>query len=548
MTLRMLYIIFQVIGVIILVGEFLYVITKRPSNVQRDLIIILLSLIVSFITYIVELQAENLQTALVGCVLGYLGKPFALLTTFYLLIDYAHIKVNRKITIAVSLYFLFLTVIVFTNQFHHLYYPEVSYAPERIGSPLLITHGVFWYIYMASSFALYFAYIYIIIYEYKYSKTKQEKEMAALLFLMMFFSILGLVLFIAGLTNGYDSTLFGTMLGSICLLILLSKYKIFDSLTYAKDKSFNDSDDGLIVLDSKSNIAYYNNKSMLFVPNIDTSWSHKKEIVIIEILDSFEENKPLFVGDKVYSLSIKTFMSPNNSIFYGKSYTFKDVTQDYYYQERLQQDIDKATSELVKIQRSILISFANIIEARDGCTGTHVKNVSYTAEMIAKELAKNPKYKDILTSEYITTIVESMPLHDVGKIKIPDNILGKPGKLTSEEYDIMKTHTTLGALIIDETIKDIERSNKFYIIREIALYHHEWWNGKGYPEGLKGDEIPLHARIAAISDVYDALRMQRPYKAAFSKEKSIEIIKEESGTHFDPDIVDAFLKISDELV
>ncbi len=156
-------------------------------------------------------------------------------------------------------------------------------------------------------------------------------------------------------------------------------------------------------------------------------------------------------------------------------------------------------------------------------------------------------YSGILTEEYIGDVFKSAPLHDIGKIKIPDSILNKPGKLTPEEFDIMKKHSEYGGEVIDELIESLTEASYLEIARDIALYHHERWDGSGYPKGLKGEEIPLSARIMAVADVFDALVSERVYKKAFSFEKAMEIIREESGTHFDPRIVKAFVAVEDEV-
>ena len=151
---------------------------------------------------------------------------------------------------------------------------------------------------------------------------------------------------------------------------------------------------------------------------------------------------------------------------------------------------------------------------------------------------------DVLTDEYIDSVIKSAPLHDIGKIRISDSILNKPGKLTDEEFEIMKQHTTYGAQVIEQCISTLPGSNFLGEAKNIAKYHHEKWNGKGYPEGLSGEDIPLSARIMAVADVFDALISKRVYKDAFSFDKAMEIIKEDSGTHFDPKVAEAFLAAS----
>ena len=191
---------------------------------------------------------------------------------------------------------------------------------------------------------------------------------------------------------------------------------------------------------------------------------------------------------------------------------------------------------------------ADMVESRDQCTGDHVfKTAAYT-EIILCQLLKEGVYSDQLTEEYITEVVNSAPLHDVGKITVSDVILNKPGKLTDEEFRIMQSHTVEGGKIIDKAMSIVDEDTGYLTeAKNLALYHHEKWNGKGYPAGLKGEEIPLSARVMAVADVFDALISRRSYKEPFSIEKALSIIREDAGSHFDPLVVQAFLDAEDEV-
>ena len=212
------------------------------------------------------------------------------------------------------------------------------------------------------------------------------------------------------------------------------------------------------------------------------------------------------------------------------------------YIERIRADAEAIS----KMQDAIIADFANMVESRDQNTGDHIKKTSYFVGRIAEQLRRDGVYADVLTDEYIETIVRSAPLHDIGKITVSDLILNKPGRLTDEEYEIMKTHAEAGAEIL--TNASVNSKDNDYLAEAInmARYHHEWWNGKGYSAGIAGEEIPLSARIMAVADVFDALTSKRSYKGPFPFDKSIAIIREESGTHFDPKVVDAFLEIAED--
>ena len=193
------------------------------------------------------------------------------------------------------------------------------------------------------------------------------------------------------------------------------------------------------------------------------------------------------------------------------------------------------------------MAMASLAETRDNETGNHIRRTQNYVRALAKKLQAHPKFAAALTDATIEMLYKSAPLHDIGKVGIPDAILLKPGKLTPEEFEIMKTHTTLGrdAIVAAENLIDAP-SSFLQLAREIAHYHQEKWDGSGYPEKLAGEAIPLSARLMAVADVYDALISRRVYKPPFPREKAVGIIREGRGTHFDPDMVDAFLAIEEE--
>jgi adenylate cyclase len=198
-------------------------------------------------------------------------------------------------------------------------------------------------------------------------------------------------------------------------------------------------------------------------------------------------------------------------------------------------------------QQLTMEAFVNMVETRDPETGQLIQRTQHYAKALALELKKNGLFSKTLTDDYIKVLFLSAPLHDIGKVGIPDNILLKPGKLTDEEFEIMKTHAIYGQNVIQRLSNKIKGDNYLGLGAEIAGTHHERWDGSGYPRGLFQEAIPLSGRIMAISDVYDALISKRCYKPPFPHAKSMSIINAGKGSHFDPVIVDAFFAIEDEI-
>lgn len=204
-------------------------------------------------------------------------------------------------------------------------------------------------------------------------------------------------------------------------------------------------------------------------------------------------------------------------------------------------DISRLSESTAKMQDGLIITMADMVESRDSDTGAHVQKTSAYVKIIVEGLKKKGYYAQKITPKFMSDVVRSAPLHDVGKINIPDGVLNKPGKLTDEEFAIMKTHTTAGKKILENAISTVQGENYLKEARNMAAYHHERWDGKGYPEGLHGEVIPLSARIMAVADVFDALASPRVYKPAFPLEKALAILQEGAGTQFDPKCVEVFM-------
>jgi len=212
----------------------------------------------------------------------------------------------------------------------------------------------------------------------------------------------------------------------------------------------------------------------------------------------------------------------------------------------LESEVDKKSKTVHELQNTILQTVAELVECRDNITGGHIERTQYYLRLLIDFLLEHDVYTKELNSWDIDLFIMSSQLHDVGKISIKDSILMKPGKLTDEEFEEMKKHSLYGVNII-KRIEENTTENEFLRYAEIlACSHHEKWNGRGYPYGLEGEKIPLHGRLMALVDVYDALTNDRPYKKAFSHEHTVEIIKNESGEHFDPAVIAVFLLHEDE--
>ncbi|MBM7060311.1 two-component system response regulator [Pseudomonas sp. UL073] len=213
----------------------------------------------------------------------------------------------------------------------------------------------------------------------------------------------------------------------------------------------------------------------------------------------------------------------------------------------LEREVARRTQEVVAIQDVTIQALASLAETRDNETGNHIRRTQFYVQLLAEQVKEHPRFAAELDSYTRNLLFKSAPLHDIGKIGIPDSILLKPGRLTAEEFEVMKTHTTLGRDALQRAEDGLGIEVPFLrLAKEIAYSHQEKWDGSGYPEGKAGEDIPLSARLMAVADVYDALTSQRVYKPGMPHEDAVALISEQRGRHFDPDLVDAFLAIQEE--
>lgn len=208
---------------------------------------------------------------------------------------------------------------------------------------------------------------------------------------------------------------------------------------------------------------------------------------------------------------------------------------------QIYEQLAESNQSFEEARAATILGLAKLAEYRDNETGSHIERMREYVRILALELSNHPKYQSYITNNYINDLYESSILHDIGKVAVPDKILRKPGKLTILEYEVIKTHTILGGDALKEVEAKVSGQSFLTIATEIAYYHHERWDGKGYPHGLEGTDIPLSARITALADFFDAVTTKRVYKPAFSLEQTKALIIEGRGCQFDPDVVDAFL-------
>lgn len=477
--------IIQYLATALLFFDLLYVMRKKPSALQAHVVILLIATILMFIGYSVEIQADSLEAALLGAYTSYLGKPFIMLESFMLVCFVYGRKISSLFyTILMSLCAL-IPIILFSNSRHRLFYATASYDSSRPFSPLVLTHGPLYGIFVLQCILFFGSCMYIILSDLLYNrqrvKNQRHKELMLCSCAMVLFSGSGYILYLLDMTYKYDSTMLGNFASVLCLSLMFFKYNLFDAVTLAKDYALDDASVGLIVYDDKNEFAYSNDAANTLL--------HQAEFR--NYLDHFTgERGEISTGSRVYALRKKELTADGTTV--GHSLEINDITYSRNYQTLLEQEVKERTEKIERFQKAIISSLADVVDTRSLETGNHIRRTSTYAERIARALKKSGRFTDILTEQNIELLALSAPLHDLGKVSIPDSILLKQEKLTEEEFQVMKTHAKNGAILIERTMSGLESEDFMRMAVDIAHYHHEWYDGSGYPCGLKGAEIPPH--------------------------------------------------------
>lgn len=350
-----------------------------------------------------------------------------------------------------------------------------------------------------------------------------------------------------------------SVLSQIMLLIIVYKMSMLSIGDTAVEAMINNGDTGLISVDKNRKYLNSNETARKLFPvlnrikvdtpiaKIDTlgemiqGWikkleTEKKDKNIVK----FENDPTTDEDDEYYIASIKPLTNGKKTLGY-QIYISDDTEGQKYlelvknYNKQLEEEVIEKTRHIVDMHDKLILGMATMVESRDNSTGGHIRRTSSVVNLLVQQMKNLPE-------DFKKNLIKAAPMHDIGKITIDDAILRKPGRITDEEFEKMKAHTSEGARIIHEILKDTDDDDFKVIAENVAHYHHEKWDGSGYPSGLKGDSIPLEARIMAIADVYDALVSKRVYKESYSFEKVNEIILEGMGTQFDPELMEMYKK------
>ncbi len=511
----------QGLTTLVVFAEFIYIFSHSFSRHRMVLMLLTLAAWVNNAGYFVEIVATTKEAALVGTKVCYLGKSFMPLLILMFVLNYCRINVS-SITYAVLAFFHFgVWGLVLSCERHELFYTSIDFVDEGIFPHLVLGHGPMYYVFIGFAGVYFLVAAGCMLWRFRVEKNTRRKNQLLGMFATLLVAVAGLAFVVAGVTGGFDTTALAYAIASLLLLWGMTRYDFLDIVVEAKEYCMNQLSEGLVVLDSEYQLLYENKLGTELVPEIS------KDVFMQDYL---------FKDDRVYK-PVRQELEPQKG---KKVYMclFKDVTDSYHYEEHLEHEVAIQTSKVEERSRKmeqmsiqVVRALADTIDAKDKYTKGHSTRVARYAVRLAKELG--------YSEEELSNLRNVALLHDIGKVSVPDSVLNKPDKLTDIEYEVIKSHAAVGGDIL---------SNIAVLpgLKEAARYHHERYDGKGYPEGLKGEEIPEIARIVCIADAYDAMSSRRVYRNSLSREKIREELVKGKGTQFDPDFIEVFLRLFDE--
>ena len=483
------------------------------------------------------------------------GCFFPWLVTMFILY-LCQIPVSRLVRIGSFLVSSVVFFFVLTIGYSDLFYKSLSveqigtmWVPVKEYGPMHFLHYVIIVLYLVADLVVIF---------YTYRKKKQvSRRILLLLFLPIPVSIFGYFANHFMGQAGIEFVPLSYMLSQFIYFLIAHRVVLYNVSEMVIESQVQSGDTGFITMDSKGRYLGCNKTAMRFLPELSCLTVDRPvrgnpplEETVICWLDQFQNNpedNKLYYSRKPEAESgaeEETIYLVNISYLYdgrkrcGYQIFLQDDTQNQkyirlldQYNSDLQEEVAAKTERIVNMHNRLILGMATMVESRDNSTGGHIKRTSEGVRLLMEEIQKKG---DLACSDaFCKNIIKAAPMHDLGKIAVDDAILRKPGKFLPEEFEIMKSHAAEGARIVHEILKDTDDEEFRRLAENVAHYHHERWDGSGYPDGLKGEEIPLEARIMAIADVYDALVSKRVYKDSFSFEKANAIILEGMGTQFD---------------
>lgn len=548
--------IYAVLLILSIINLFLLYMLGRKQN-YSIYVLLFGSIIVSLMgTYFISI-ANTLEAALVGHRLVYVGGVFAPSFLLLAVARLCKIKIPKAISLGLIAIGIVILWLAFNVDTQDIYYSSMSLKQENGMSYIDKEYGPAHIIYPLYLIGNVLGILGIVTYSHIWKKNV-TKKISTCLFVLDFVSI-GLYFVQKFFDIPFEIFDVAYIIAEIIILVLIRRigmYEVSESIAASIEEN---STYGYIILDRKLRYLVCNDTAKTFileVNNLKTDCSITEEnapLLYSKLKRWFEDPESSFSfsieeNDRYLRCTTKKLQYGGYKNGIGYYIELVDITQQHKYAElmhnyssTLENEVAAKTYRIEMLQDKLILGMSDIIESRDSNTGGHVKRTSLAIRIFTDELKRHTTFFEI-NEQFLDNIAKAAPMHDIGKIGVDDAILRKPGKFTPAEFEEMKTHSEKGAKIVSQMLDGLEDKDFYEIAVNIAHYHHEKWNGKGYPSRLAGKAIPIEARIMALVDVFDALVSKRCYKEKMNFDDAFHIIEESLGTHFDPDLGELFLK------
>lgn len=548
-----------------------YLIFNAKKGIDPLYVLASFIITVSNIGYFLLQDAGTLGTALIANSVSYLGGVFLPLILMIMLASFSDYKLPVWFQATITLINIAVYAFVLLSNRFGIYYSKSVFDPDS-AMRLVNTPGYGYYIRLIVLAVEVILSIFFTVLAITGKRTASWKTMWTFLLFML------MTIIVYGLTSifhiSHTVIAFFFLACDFALVFTTSRFQLYDISLNVQRRMTAEVSKAFITMDRKFNLAGYNNSAAQFFPDLNNcridSPIVTNSYALNEILRWIRKVSP---NMSVKSVDSKEFIINDSNMLENKHINctltglsfgirnrilgylieINDETEQVNYINelsftgvRLKKEAERQTKRAENLQGSIILGMAAMIESRDNSTGGHINRTSACVQLFVEKIKKSGQFP--MNDNYWTNIINAAPLHDLGKIAVDDRILRKKEKLETEEYDQMKRHAAVGAEIVQQVLADVDDKEFVRVASNVAHYHHEKYDGTGYPEGLKGDRIPLEARVMALADVFDALISRRYYKDQMSFDDAFELIRKDLGSHFDPKLGKIFLGMRDELI
>ena len=543
--------VFYLLCVIVSFLNFTFFLVRMGTRYNVYFTFCYIFILISNLGFLAANLSVNAYEYIIATKILYLGGAFVPMLILFILSETYNVEIPRKLKFVLWTISFLVYLTILSIGFVSIYYKTVSLEIVNGVQVVSKEYGPMHFLF----FLIFYFYLAGIIGVTIYALFKKKKVPAKLMFFLTSMMVFGCILFLSlhKFNNELDVLPLIYVLLEFVLVYLESQVCLNNIQNMLAKQGIQDSNVGNIVFDKKGQYCGINQIALDYFPEFNRA---KIGVRLDNSTESFVALNRALYSSSEDDFSRVVQIEPNyfrfrirkvyrRRIFIGFYVEVYDDTGRHQYtqllknyNDKLTEDVKLQTVHIEQMQQKIILGMADVVENRDNNTGGHIKRTSDTIAIVINSYKKLNQTGH--TAQFFQDIIKAAPLHDLGKIAIEDKILRKPGKYTDEEFAIMKMHPGKSAMIVETIFKDVVEEHFYVVAKNVAHYHHEKWNGKGYPMGLSGENIPLEARFMAIVDVYDALVSKRCYKEAMTHEEAYKIIVESMGSHFDPGLLETF--------